>query len=214
MKTIQRAFATPLHFLKLPIILLALLFNFSTDEPQPISSNTATTVPIGGNYSTRNFAVNAIDIGGPGNETRKLSDIGDNGGGFAPRSILSASSLSIAVIDIPIGGNQSPPPTRFTQNRGQIATHAFPNICGGGTGQTVPRNFKGASLCVATNNGSQRGNQFVCTSLPDIGRHTEPRKLQIGGGVGGQARRNLVVGGTQRAAFTSADIAGSQPYYG
>lgn len=180
MKTIQMAFATSLHFLKLPIILLALFFNFSIGEPLPISSNTS-TVPIGGQYVPRNYAVNTLDIGGHGGTaTRKLMDIGGNGAGFAPRNILQEVSNTTASIDLPIGGSQVPP--RRLNELG---------------GQSVPETIlKDQSICDISQSISTFGNQFNLKITPEISEQAVPRYFEIGGG-GGQERRTLAIGGNQ-----------------
>ncbi len=179
MKTIQMAIATPLHFLKLPIILLALFFNFSIGQPLPISSNTA-TVPIGGQYESRNYAVSAVDIGGGGTETRKLLDIGGNGAGFALRTILQDVSNATASVDLPIGGSQVPP-SRFTELGGQSASAAI---------------FNDQSICDISQSVPTYGNQFNLKITPEISEQAVPSHFDIGGGAG-QERRALAIGGNQ-----------------
>lgn len=230
MKTIQMAFATPVHFLKLPIILLALFFNFSFGEPLPISSNTS-TVPIGEQYSPINYAVNAVDIGGHGGtETRKLLDIGGNGAGtVAPRSILQETSFATVSIDLPIGGTQGPP-RRLNEIGGQTAPRSHSDIGGGGnetrrllnspavafeiggtgSGQPMPRTiFEVESLCNLSNDCPTDGNQIIPKNIPEIGGQAVPRHLQIGGGTAGQERRILAIGGSQTAPRSVA-IGGTQ----
>lgn len=261
MKTFQTAIANPLRFLKLPLFLLALLINFSIGEPHqtnpigdteglPIRKFAATTGEIGGSQTVpRSFS----DIGGGGNETRKVTsplayseiggngggqprtftktasladiefpigghggtetrrllDIGGNGGSTAPRNILQTGSFETASIDLPIG-NQGVSRQLKEIGGNQTAPRSNANIGGIGVGQVPPRAYIAAASLITASKDLSIGGQGTPRHLTEIGGQEAPRHFVEIGDTNGTERRNIVIGGSQTVPRSLTEIGGTQ----
>jgi hypothetical protein len=185
MKTIHSAIATSLHFLKLPILLLVLFFNFSIGEQQPISKNSSID-PIGGqnaNTVSRNYAFNQVEIRSTGNETRKV--LGSVKNKVAPQDTFKVEPLAAALIEVPIGGIQA----AMSSNAG----------IGGGSGGNERRNLlnpvsaqftigKIGALGTDRQLAAIGGNQTPPRALSEIGGQEAPRHFPL---IGGPETRNI-----------------------
>lgn len=251
MKTFQTAIATSLHFLKLPILLLAIFFNFSIGEPLPIpigghsvprhfaqshvgigENESSPIEPIGGTGGTaiRKYAINDFEIGGHGGtQTRKLLDIGGNGGSTAPRNILHTVSFETASINLPkgnqgvarqlkeIGGSQTPSRSNSDIGGGGNETRRLLmplpivlNIGGMGGGQVPPRAYIAATSLSTASKDISIGGQEISRRLSVIGGQEAARHFVEIGDTNGTERRNIVIGGSQTVPRSLTEIGGEQ----
>ena len=240
MKTFQTAIATSLHFLKLPIILLALFFNFSNGEPFPTLGNSsniligdtngnpprkfaATPIEIGGSQTApRSYT----DIGGGGTETRKLlpNDIGGHGGTETRKFASINAEIGKRQIEIPIGGTQGAP-RPLTKIGGNGAGSSAPRQLigitkkqdaphnfeiGGNGGAIPPRTFFHAECFATAEIEVPIGGQGCPRHLKEIGDTNRLERRNIATGGPSDPHNLLEIGGAQNAPRPYSEIGGGQ----